>query len=152
MNPNTTTPRAPRWHLLPILALVLGTSAWADETTDEARAEEARAAIEERLAQVRERLALTDEQVEKIEPILKKSLEEQGELLEERGFSRDGQRGRGDRTNLREMRRLGREMDAIRESTLKELGEILDEKQLEEYAKIQEERKAETRQRLRERR
>lgn len=153
MSGKTMTQRAPRWHLAPILALALGASAWALESVDEARVEAARAAVEERLTQVRERLALTDEQMEKTEPIVRKGLEAQGELLAERGFARDGQHRRGgDRPSLREMRRLGREMDAIRESTLKQLGEVLDEKQVEEYAAMQKERKAELRQRIRRRR
>lgn len=135
------------------MALVLTTSASAAESIDGTRAEEARSMIEGRLTLVRERLALTDEQVERIEPVLRKSLEAQGELLAQRGFAHDGQRRHGgERPKLREMRRLGREMDAIRESALEELGEVLDEKQLEEYAEIQEERKAELRRRMRGRR
>ena len=145
MNPRRTAPRASGKRLAPIFALVLTASAWAAESIDEART-----VIEGRLTLVSERLALTDEQVERIEPVLRKSLEAQGELLAQRGFSRDGQQRRGgDRPNLREMRTLVREMDAIRETALEELGEVLDEKQLREYAEIQEERKAELRRRMR---
>ena len=43
-------------------------------------------------------------------------------------------------------------MDAIRESTLEQLGEVLDDRQLAEYAEIQKERKAELRRRMRGRR
>ncbi len=130
-------------------AMADAAAAWAARLDVEQGADE----MAERVTQVRERLMLTDEQVEKIGPILRKGIEAQAELFAEQGFARGGARSRqGGLPNLRQMRKLRREIDAIRESTLRELGEVLDEKQLAEYREIQKERQAELRKRMRERR
>lgn len=146
------TPRMRIRSVAPVLALAAGVAACAADDGGEAVGD-MREAMEKRVAETRERLALTDGQIEKIAPILRRGFEAQAALLEKQGFARDGARSReGDRPNLREMRKLGREMDKIREQTLKELGEVLDAKQLDEYEDIQEERKAELRRRMRGRR
>ena len=152
--------RIPSRSLALLLALAVGAFASAADDPGGEGADEAddlggeyADEMAERVTQVRERLMLTDEQVEKIGPILRKGLEAQAKLLAEQGFARDGAGSReGGRPNLRQMRKFRKEMDVIRESTRRELGEVLDEKQLAEYTEIQKERGAELRKRMRARR
>ena len=131
--------------LATLLVLLFGAFAWAQDG-------DVAGQLQEQIAQDRERLALTDEQIEAIEPILRRSFEEQSAVLEDAGFSMDGQSRGGQRPNLRQLRALSRELDAIRASTREELAGVLSEQQLEEYDEIQQERRAQIRSRIEARR
>lgn len=105
------------------------------------------AAIEERLAEARARLDLTDEQAAAIEPIVADSLAQQRAVLERYGIDPESRGSR--RGNFRTLRRMRSEMEAIRADTLAQLQGILTAEQLDEFSALQEERRAELRERVR---
>ena len=127
--------------LATLRVLLFGAFAWAQDGDG---AEQ----LQEQVAQVRERLALTEEQIDAIEPILQRSFEEQAAVLEDAGFNADGRSRGGQRPNLRRMRALNRDLDAIRKATREELAGVLSEQQLEDYAEIQQDRRAQLRGRI----
>ena len=107
--------------------------------------------LERRIGEARERLALTGEQAAAVAPILKAGAEKQAAVLKKHGMdpgARDG-RGSAPRLGLRALRQLRREMDAVRAETLGELARVLDEEQVAEYRKIQDENRREMRRRIR---
>ena len=109
------------------------------------------AQLERRVGEIRERLALTEEQAEATLPILRAAVEKQRAVLAEHGFDPGVRAGRGgvERPGLRTLRKLRRDMDAVRAETAEKLAEVLDEEQLAEYGKIQEENRREMRHRIR---
>ncbi|WP_129782341.1 hypothetical protein [Peristeroidobacter soli] len=109
--------------------------------------EEQRAQIEARLAEVRKRLDLSAEQEAKLEPILRDSFAKRLALLDSYGLSRDG----AERPSLRQMQALGGEMADIREATEKQVATVLDQRQMAEFRKIQDEMREQIRARIRER-
>ena len=133
------------------LALTLAggsTVAFQERQLGEEQIEQIRARIQE----TRERLNLTDEQIEQVTPILRAGFEAQMEVLEQHGIDIGNRSGGRNRLRLRQLRRLGRDLDAARERTAAELGAVLSEEQIEVYKEIQEERRQAMRERLRGRR
>lgn len=114
------------------------------EAADRKLTDEQIAQIEERMAETRERLNLTDAQKEQLEPILRDSAEKRLVVLTSYGFSE----GVRPTLTFREKIALGKEMRAIRDNTTSKVAGILDDKQMAEFEKIQEERRAEFRERL----
>lgn len=122
------------------LAIESGPAGAQTKQTDAARADEVAA----RLDEFRKRLALTEEQKAAVEPILRESLARRAALAE---------RARADgRPSRRELRRLRDDVDRIRKETRAALAPILTAVQLAEYDRIQDELRAEARERLRARR
>ena len=110
------------------------------------------AELEARAEQTRERLGLTDEQVARIEPILESSFEASMLVLENHGIDLEVPRDQRERPSFRTMRAIGSDLKAVRQETAEEMAEILTDVQMEEFRKIQEERRAELRERIRARR
>ena len=110
------------------------------------------AELEARVEQTRERLNLTDEQVARIEPILESSFEASMLVLENHGIDLSVPRDQRERPGFRKMRAIAKDMKAVRQETAEEMAEILSDEQMEEYRKIQEERRAELREQIRARR
>ena len=111
------------------------------------------AQLEERLAETKARLGLTDEQIEQITPILEAGFEAQMAVLDRHGIDlEDRGTGESERIGFRAMRALRGDLQEVRADTLEELGDVLTDEQMAEYRKIQEERRAELRERIRERR
>ena len=110
------------------------------------------AELEARVEQTRERLNLTDEQVAQIEPILESSFEASMLVLENHGIDLSVPRDQRERPGFRKMRAIAKDMKAVRQETAEEMAEILSVEQMEEYRKIQEERRAELREQIRARR
>jgi hypothetical protein len=108
---------------------------------DSERAAQAAARLEE----IRDRLNLTEEQRTAAESILRASFEQRAALVKQA-------RAGGDRPNFRELRRLRGELDAIAEETDAQLAPILTPAQASEWAAIQDELRAEARERIREQR
>lgn len=105
------------------------------------------------LEEARARLKLTDDQIERVRPILRAGIRSQAQVLEKHGLDIGGRSGeRGSRLGLRQLRQLGRDLDRVREQTVKDLGEVLSAAQIKEYKQIQKERKQALRKRLRQRR
>lgn len=110
--------------------------------------EEQRAQIERHVEEIRARLNLSEEQRVRLEPVLRRSFEQRAEVLQRYGVSRD----RTERLGFRKARALKSDLDAVRQSSEAEIAAILDERQMIEYRKIQEEMREELRARVRERR
>ena len=130
---------------------LVATSFAADREGPEADAEDVAAQMERRIEAARERLALTDEQAEAIVPILKAGAQKQAAVLERHGIDLDGRSAgnREARLGLRALRKLRREMDAVRGETVEKLANVLTEEQVAEYKKIQEENRKAMRSRIR---
>lgn len=108
--------------------------------------------LQARVAEARDRLRLSEEQVEKLAPILKQQFQAMRKVLAEHGIDLEKRSGRSKRLGLRAARKLGRQLDNIREETLAQLQEFLHPEQIAEYKKLQAEQKKALRQRIRERR
>ena len=104
--------------------------------------------LDARIEQTRQRLNLTDEQTVQIEPILESSFHASMLVLESHGIDLSVPREQRARPNFREIRAIGKELQAVREETAEEMAEILTEEQMEEFRKIQEERRAEMREQI----
>ncbi|MXZ72324.1 MAG: hypothetical protein F4Z04_12600 [Acidobacteria bacterium] len=118
---------------------------------EEARAEQLEE-LRQRLEEARTRLDLTDEQVEQVGPILRAGSEATLGVLQEHGIDLRGRSGGANRLGFRQLRRLQRDLNAVREQTLDDLDEVLTDEQLEIYKEIQEENRQAMRERLRQRR
>ena len=131
---------------LMFLLILFGPIGYADiaEAADRKFTEEQIAQIEKRMAETQERLNLTDTQKEQIQPILRDSLEKRMAVLKSYGFSE----GTRPTLNFREKIALGKEMRAIRDDITRQVAGILDETQMAEFEKIQEERREQMRERL----
>ena len=104
--------------------------------------------LDARIEQTRQRLNLTDEQSVQIEPILESNFHASMLVLESHGIDLSVPREQRARPNFREMRAIGKELQAVREETAEEMAEFLTEEQMEEYRKIQVERRAEMREQI----
>ncbi|HEY5754401.1 MAG TPA: hypothetical protein VIU34_01200 [Steroidobacter sp.] len=127
--------------------IVAGNTATA-QTRERQLSEQQRAQIEERLSAVRARLDLTAEQEAQLQPILRASFEKRIALLNAAGVSRDG----GSQPSLQQMRALRGEMAELAAQTEKQVATVLDERQMKEFRKIQDEMREQVRARIRERR
>lgn len=118
---------------------------------EEARTEQPEE-FRQRLEEARTRLDLTDEQAEQVGPILREGHEARQEVLREYGIHTGGRSGGANRLGFRQLRRLQRELNAVREQTLEDLDAVLTDEQLEAYKEIQEENRQAIREGLRQRR
>lgn len=136
-----------------ILALLMLTAGSASAVlAEDADRDPRRALLQKRLEEARARLRLTDDQIERIRPILRSGLEAQARVLQKHGIDLERRSGKDRRLGLRQLRRLGRDLDAVRKQTLEKLSGTLTGTQIEEYMKIQQERRQAIRKRLRQRR
>ena len=118
---------------------------------EEARTEQLEQ-LRQRLEEARTRLNLTDEQVEQVSPILRSGFEALLGVLQEHGIDPRDRSGGANRLRFRQLRRLQRDLNAVREQTIENLDEVLTDEQLETYKEIQEENRQAMRERLRQRR
>ena len=114
--------------------------------------EDRAAAAKERMEETRARLNLSDEQVEALTPVLKESMTAQQSILSKYGVNLEGGSNGGQQLGLREARAMKKELDFVRTETLDTVDDILTDEQFDEFKRIQEERRAEMRQRIRARR
>ena len=108
---------------------------------------EQQARLDARLDEIRARLDLSDEQRARLEPLLRKDLERRVEVLRKHGMGREADA----RPSARQMRAARQDLKSAREQTEAEMKEILDERQLDEYRKFQQEARDEMRERARNR-
>jgi len=107
------------------------------------------AQVEQRLEEAKTRLNLSDEQLAQITPVMEKSLDAQRNILSRYGIDPDSRNDSAKRLGLRQARAMRQELRAVRADTLDALDEILTDEQLDEFKRMQEERKAEMRERIR---
>jgi hypothetical protein len=105
--------------------------------------------MEQRLAETRARLNLTDAQLDQMVPVIENSRARQQQILARYGIDLQRRNDSASRLGLRQARAMREEMDVVRTDTLNALEGILSEAQLVEFKRIQEERKAEMRKRIR---
>ena len=139
-----------------IVAVVWCTAAAASNDSTALGQEESRTEqleeLRQRLEEARTRLDLTDEQVEQVKPILRAGSEAVLGVLQEHGIDLQDRSGGANRLRFRQLRRLQRDLNAVREQTLEDLDAVLTDEQLEIYKEIQEENRQAMRERLRQRR
>ena len=101
--------------------------------------------FEERIEEFQTRLNLTDDQLDDMRPVMAESFEKILLALDDAGLEQGGGR---ESLSRRDRIRLGRQIRDIQEETDKEIREILDGDEMEEYEKIQEERREQLRARI----
>jgi hypothetical protein len=106
----------------------------------------------QRLADTRSRLELTDEQVEQITPVLQDAFRTQAGILEKYGVDLENRGQSSPRMGPRQLRSMAQELKAVRADTRQHLQGMLTEAQMEEYDRIQEERRSALREQIRARR
>lgn len=104
--------------------------------------------FEQRLVETQSRLNLTDKQREQIRPTLEQSVASSRKVLQKYGVDPENP-GKSKRLGFKDARNMNRELEAVRQDTLKKLGAVLTDEQVAEYQQIQQERKAAMRQRMR---
>jgi hypothetical protein len=107
------------------------------------------AEIKERMQEAQARLNLSDAQVDQVAPIMERSMRAQKEIMARYGIDPENPGGSGRQPSLREMRAMNQEMEVVRSDTRAALEPILSDAQMAEYQRMQEERKAQMRERAR---
>jgi len=108
--------------------------------------------LEQRLEQAKARLGLTDGQVEQMAPVLQKSMEKQQSILSSYGIDLVGQSDPAQTLGIRKAMAMKQELDVVRADTLVAVEDILTDEQFDEFKRLQRERQAEMRERIRGRR
>ena len=145
--------QALRFSLLAIIAILTVTAVSLPTISAQDSDRDAqRLRLQKRLTEARARLRLTDDQIEQIQPILRSSVEAQARVLRKHGIDLERRSGKDRRLGFRQLRRLGRDLDAVRQQTIEKLSGKLTDAQIEEYRKIQQELRQAMRKRLRQRR
>ena len=106
-------------------------------------------ALEGVLAEANARLNLTDEQAEQVAPILHSNFEAQRAVFLDYGFDIESGNRPAKKLGFKQLRAMGRELEAVRVGTRDALKDVLNEEQMREYVSMQNERKNEVRQRIR---
>jgi len=115
-------------------------------TGSPSHAQEDRAAqLEQRLAEAKERLQLTDDQTKRLAPVLEETIDAQRKILSRYGIDADALGAPHERLGLKKAQALRRELEAVRATTVASVGDILTEKQVDEFKHMQEERRDELR-------
>lgn len=106
-------------------------------------------AVEQRIGEMVERLELSDVQIEQIKPVLEAGMEQQQALLENYGIDLSDEGSGSPGLGIRRARAIRKEMTTLREGTRNSMQQILTQQQMDEFLKMQEERAAEMRERIR---
>jgi hypothetical protein len=111
--------------------------------------EDRSAALKERLQEAQARLNLSDAQVDQMAPIMERSMQQQKAIMARYGVDPENPASASRQPSLREMRAMNQEMEAVRSNTTAALEPILSDAQMAEFQRMQEERKAQMRERAR---
>ena len=103
---------------------------------------------EQRLAQVQTRLNLSDEQREQMAPVVQESMQRRRTILANYGIDLDNPAA-SNRPGFRQARAMRSEMQVVQADTLNRLEGILTDEQLDEFKLMQEEQRAQMRERIR---
>ena len=112
------------------------------------------AQLEKMIETAKHRLVLSDEQLEQIRPILKSNFEKRQQILKENGVDINSIKIEGsyERPSFQELRAIKKDLTVIRKETSTALSKVLMDQQMNEYYKIEEERREKVRDRIRSRR
>ena len=114
-------------------------------------ADDRAAQAEQRIEEAKLRLNLSDEQLEQLTPVLEQSVDAQRTIMASYGIDLDDLNDPGapkQRLGFRQAREMRGEMEAVRANTFGQLEGILTDEQLDEFRRMQEERRAEMRKRI----
>jgi hypothetical protein len=103
----------------------------------------------ERMQEAQARLNLSDTQVDQMAPIVERAMQAQKAIMARYGIDPENRDGAGRQPSLREMRAMSQEMEVVRSDTRAALDPILSDAQMAEFDRMQEERKAQMRERVR---
>jgi len=106
------------------------------------------AKLQHHIAATIERLGLTDEQTEQVRPVLEESMQARQAILSNYGIGFEGGDRPAGKLKPREIMSMRREMKAVRADTQNKLEPILSDEQFAEYKLMQDERRAEMRERI----
>jgi hypothetical protein len=107
------------------------------------------AAIDQRMEEARGRLNLSDAQVEALAPVLERTMASQQSILSKYGVDLESGRDVMQQLGPRNAMAMKKELDAVRADMLDAVDDILADDQFEEFQRIQNERQAEMRKRMR---
>ena len=107
------------------------------------------AQVEQRMQEARERLNLSQEQLDQMTPVIENSISKRRGILSSYGIDPEKRTDIKGQLGLRKALAMKKELDAVRADTLQGLNGILTEEQLEEFKRMQAERQAEMRERIR---
>ena len=130
--------------ILTLLLLLLASPLYAQTT---APSEEAIERIRAQVQETQERLQLTKAQKETIRPILEESFEQRLAVLEKHGIDLEN-RDANERPGFRTIRKLRKDMDKVRKETEQQLEEVLTADQMKVWKELEEERRAQMREQL----
>ena len=125
-----------------IIAFALASLLWSASEAQDGGAEQ-------RMEEVRIRLGLSDAQAEALTPVLQESMTAQQSVLSKYGINLEGGTSSMNKLGRQDAMAMKGELDAVRSDTLDAVGEILSEAQLTEFKRVQTERAAQMRQRIR---
>jgi len=136
--------------LMTLVPLLLATPLYAQdsEPDEEATTEEASERFRAQMEETEERLQLTDEQTEAVRPILEDGYMQRRAVLEKHGIDLENMDS-DDRPGRRTLRRMRNDLNEVNEETKQKLEEVLTGNQMGLWEKLQEERRAEMRERIR---
>ena len=107
---------------------------------------------EQFLEQTKATLGLTESQVEQMAPVLQKAMERQQSILSSYGIDLVGESAPAQTLGIRKAMGMKQKLDVVRADTLAEVEDILTEEQFAEFKRLQRERQAKMRERIRGRR
>ena len=107
------------------------------------------AKLEQYVLDAKDRLQLTDDQITRIAPVLGESIDRQRGVLARYGIDPDSSGETSRRIGLRDAVAMKKALDEVRSATLASVGDILTTEQLEEFVRMQDERRDEVRSRIR---
>ena len=111
--------------------------------------DEQAAAIEQRVEEARGRLNLSNSQVEALAPVLERSMASQQSILSKYGVDLDSGTSVMQRLGRQNAMAMKKELDAVRADTFNAVDDILTDEQFDEFKRMQRERQAEMRKRMR---
>lgn len=111
--------------------------------------DERAAATDQRVEEARARLNLSDAQAEALAPVLERSMAAQQSILSKYGVELDSGTDVMQKLGRRNAMAMKKELDVVRADTLNAVDDILTDEQFDEFKRIQGERQAEMRKRIR---
>jgi hypothetical protein len=107
--------------------------------------EEMKAQMKAQFAAAIEELELTEEQLDPFKRIIEDNFQQRRAIMETYGM---GPNGDGERPNMREMRKMRKEMQAVRKTTENELSTLLTPEQMELWKTMAEENREKMREQM----
>jgi len=135
-------------RILSLVLLLLTPPLYAQGTEPDDLTEEVRERVRAQMEETEERLQLTDEQRDAVRPILEDSYMQRQAILEKYGIDLEST-NRSDRPGRRTLRQIRNDLNRENEETTRKLEAVLTGDQMDRWKTLQEERRAEMRDRIR---